>query len=86
MQRRWTALNDSAEDSAGSLSGGFHYCLLMKTEPLFVTPAALKKEGRINNNKQRNNNNINGYDIKDDTFLLSFLQCVKVHHLNLKWE
>ena len=50
-----------------------------------VTPAALKKEGRINNNNQRNNNNISDYDIKD-IFLLSFLQCVKLHHLNLKWE
>jgi hypothetical protein len=51
--------------------------LLVDENGTLVTPAALKKEGRINNNNQRNNNNISGYDIKDDTFLLSFLQCVK---------
>jgi hypothetical protein len=68
---------DSAEDSAGSLAD---YFIADEDEPLLVTPPSFgsKNKGRINN-------------ISDDddvvfTFLLSFLQCVKLEYLNLKWE
>jgi len=63
---------DSAEDSAGSLAD-----FIADEDGPLVTPSASKNKGRINN-------------ISDDdvvvTFLLSFLQCVKLEHLNLKWE
>ena len=60
---------DSAEDSAGSLAD----FIADEDEPLLVTPpSASKNKGRINN-------------ISDDddvvfTFLLSFLQCVKLEY------
>ena len=65
---------DSAEDSARSLAD----FIAAEDEPL-VTPSASKNKGRINN--------ISDYDDDVvDTFFLSFLQCVKLEHLNLKWE
>ena len=65
---------DSAEDSAGSLAD----FIADEDEPL-VTPSALKNKGRINNISDDE-------DVVVVTFLLSFLQCVKLEHLNLKWE
>ena len=63
---------DSAEDSAGSLAD-----FIADEDELLVTPTASKNKGRINN-------------ISDDdtifTFLLSSLQCVKLEHLNIKWD
>ena len=64
---------DSAEDSAGSLAD----FIADEDEPL-VTPSASKHKGHINN--------ISDDDDAVVTFFLSFLQCVKLEHLNLKWE
>ena len=65
---------DSAEDSAGSLAD----FIADEDEPL-VRPSASKNKGRINN--------ISDYDDDVvDTFFHSFLQCVTLEHLNLKWE
>jgi hypothetical protein len=61
-------------ETLGRISGGFH-CWWRLT---LVTPLASKNKGRINN--------ISDYDDDVvDTFFHSFLQCVKLEHLNLKW-
>ena len=77
-RRRRTALNRTSMTLLKTAQDLWRISLLMKQdELLLVTPTASKNEGRINN-------------ISDDdiivTFLLSSLQCVKLEHLNIKWD